>query len=175
MELLDHIVIREGMLTDAENMLKIQKEVIEEEAFLLSDPAEFNKTVDDQKHWIRRILQNEREKILIAEVEGKMAGWLVFQSPNRLRLNHTGSFGMMVQKEYRNMQIGRKLLEALLIWAENHQEIEKVGLGVLSTNERAIHLYRSLGFVEEGRKVNEVKIGNRYVDDILMYKRVKKG
>ena len=81
---------------------------------------------------------------------------------------------MMVQKEYRNMQIGRKLLEALLIRAENHPEIEKVSLGVLSTNARAIPLYRSLGFVEEGRKIDEVKIGNRYVDDILMYKRVKR-
>ena len=175
MESLNQIAIREGLPTDAESMLQIQREVIEEEDFLLTDPAEFNKTVDDQKQWIRRILQNGREKILIAEVDGKMAGWLVFQSPNRLRLNHTGSFGMMVEKEYRNMQIGRKLLEALLIWAENHLEIEKVCLGVLSTNERAIHLYRSLGFVEEGRKVDEVKIGERYVDDILMYKRVKKG
>ena len=175
MESLNQIAIREGLPTDAESMLQIQREVIEEEDFLLTDPAEFNKTADDQKQWIRRILQNGREKILIAEVDGKMAGWLVFQSPNRLRLNHTGSFGMMVEKEYRNMQIGRKLLEALLIWAENHLEIEKVCLGVLSTNERAIHLYRSLGFVEEGRKVDEVKIGERYVDDILMYKRVKKG
>ncbi len=175
MESLNQIAIREGLPTDAESMLQIQREVIEEEDFLLTDQAEFNKTVDDQKQWIRRILQNGREKILIAEADGKMAGWLVFQSPNRLRLNHTGSFGMMVQKEYRNMQIGRKLLEALLIWAENHLEIEKVCLGVLSTNERAIHLYRSLGFVEEGRKVDEVKIGERYVDDILMYKHVKKG
>ncbi|MGM9951163.1 MAG: GNAT family N-acetyltransferase [Lysinibacillus sp.] len=175
MQSLNHIAIREGQIKDAEDMLRIQKEVIEEKDFLLTDSAEFNKTADDQKHWIRCILQNEREKLLIAEVEGKMAGWLVFQSPNRLRLNHTGSFGMMVQKEYRNMHIGRKLLEALLIWAENHEEIEKVSLGVLSINERAIHLYRSLGFLEEGRKVDEVKIGNRYVDDILMYKRVKKG
>ncbi|MGN7115532.1 hypothetical protein [Lysinibacillus odysseyi] len=46
-------------------------------------------------------------------------------------------------------------------------------MGVLSTNERAIHLYRSLGCIEEGRKVKEVKIHNRYVDDILMYKDVK--
>ena len=174
MKSINQITIREGLPTDAESMLQIQRKVVEEKDFLLTDPVEFNKTVDDQNQWIRRILQNEREKILIAEVDGKMAGWLVFQSPNRHRLNHTGSFGMMVQKEYRNMQIGRKLLEALLMWAENHPEIEKVCLGVLSTNERAIHLYRSLGFVEEGRKVDEVKIGEQYVDDILMYKRVKK-
>lgn len=174
MDTLHSITIREGLLNDAENMLRIQKEIIEEKEFLIADPKEFNKTVDDQKQWIRHILQNSREIILVAEVDDKMVGWLVFQSPNRVRLNHTGSFGMMVLKEYRNMKIGRRLLEALLAWAECHEEIEKVCLGVLSSNERAIHFYRSFGFIEEGRKVNEVKIDNRYVDDILMYKNVKK-
>jgi RimJ/RimL family protein N-acetyltransferase len=170
---INQLVIREGVIKDAEDMLRIQKEVIEEKDFLLTDPKEFNKTVDDQEQWIQRILQNSRENILIAEVEGKMAGWSTFQSPNRVRLNHTGSIGMMVQKEYRNMHIGRELLMALLAWAENYAEIEKACLGVLSTNERAIHLYQTLGFKEEGRKVKEVKIDDRYVDDILMYKHVK--
>ncbi|MGN7115533.1 GNAT family N-acetyltransferase [Lysinibacillus odysseyi] len=103
------------MIEDAEMMVRIQKEVVEEEDFLLTDPTEFHKTVDDQKQWIQRILQNSRETILVAEVDAKIAGWLVFQSPNRVRLNHTGSFGMMISKEYRNMQIGRRLLEALLV------------------------------------------------------------
>lgn len=174
MKSLNDAVIREGTLTDAEMTWSIQKEVVKEEEFLLTDPTEFNKTVDDQKQWIERMLQNSRENIFIAEIDDQMVGWIVFQSPNRVRLNHTGTFGMAVLKGYRNRQIGRKLLEALLEWAENHKEIEKVCLGVLSTNERAIHLYRSLGFIEEGRKVNEVNIGDRYVDDILMYKDVTK-
>lgn len=174
MEPLNQLVIRTAAISDAKDMWSIQKEVIEEGDFLLTDPVEFNKTIDNQKHWIQRILQNKREILLIADVADKMAGWLVFQSPNRIRLNHTGSIGMMVKKEFRNRQVGRKLLEALLDWAGQHEEIEKVCLGVLSTNKRAIHLYRSLGFLEEGRKVNEVKIDDRYVDDILMYKDVKK-
>lgn len=174
MESLNQLVIRTAAMGDAEGILNIQKEVVEEGDFLLMDSVEFNKTIADQKQWIQRILQNKREILLIADVADKMAGWLVFQSPNRVRLNHTGSIGMMVKKEFRNRQVGRKLLETLLVWAEQHKEIEKICLGVLSSNDRAIHLYRSLGFLEEGRKVNEVKIGDRYVDDILMYKDVKK-
>ena len=58
-----------------------------------------------------------------------------------------------------------------LDWAEKNPLIEKVSLGVLSTNYRAIALYKSMGFVEEGRKIKEIKINeNEYVDDILMYK-----
>ena len=38
----------------------------------------------------------------------------------------------------------------------------------------AIALYRKNGFVEEGRRIQEVKMADgRYVDDILMYKLVK--
>ncbi len=45
----------------------------------------------------------------------------------------------------------------------------KVELQVRSSNERAIALYRSLGFVEEGRKTRRLKIGpNKYLDDLYM-------
>ncbi|MFY0534332.1 GNAT family N-acetyltransferase [Nannocystis pusilla] len=47
--------------------------------------------------------------------------------------------------------------------------MEKVELHVRSVNARAIELYRSLGFVEEGRKTRRLKIGpNAYFDDIYM-------
>lgn len=81
---------------------------------------------------------------------------------------------MSVLKEFRNKGVGRALIEVILTWAQTHPTIEKVGLAVLATNERAIYLYKSLGFVEEGRRIKEIKIGsNNYVDDILMYKFVK--
>ncbi len=44
-------------------------------------------------------------------------------------------------------------------------------LGVFSTNYRAIALYKRMGFIEEGRKVNEVKLNEKEdMDDILMFK-----
>jgi ribosomal protein S18 acetylase RimI-like enzyme len=65
------------------------------------------------------------------------------------------------------------LLTALLEWAERNPLIEKVSLGVFSTNYRAISLYKSMGFIEEGRKIKEFKTSeNEYIDDILMYKLV---
>jgi RimJ/RimL family protein N-acetyltransferase len=49
-----------------------------------------------------------------------------------------------------------------------------VSLAVLATNERAIAVYKKLGFVEEGRRIKEIKIGpSQYIDDVLMYKMVK--
>jgi RimJ/RimL family protein N-acetyltransferase len=60
-----------------------------------------------------------------------------------------------------------------LAWAEQHPSIEKVSLGVFSTNERAITLYKKMGFIEEGRKIKEFKMSDdEYIDDVLMYKLV---
>ena len=80
---------------------------------------------------------------------------------------------MMIEKDFRNIGIGKLLIKGILNWAELNPFIEKVSLGVFSTNERAIVLYKNMGFIEEGRKIKEFKMGNgEYVDDVLMYQLV---
>ncbi|MGG2055287.1 GNAT family N-acetyltransferase [Lysinibacillus pakistanensis] len=169
----EQIKIRAATEEDAENMLAIQSEVLAEVDYLITTLEEFQQTIDEQRKWIQGKLENERELILIAQYQEKIVGWLVFQSPNRKRLAHTGSFGMMILKEYRGLGIGKRLLEKLLKWAELNPYIEKISLGVFSTNESAIALYKKMGFVEEGRKINEIKLNDKqYIDDVLMYKMV---
>ncbi|MGE7675451.1 N-acetyltransferase family protein [Lysinibacillus sp. NPDC094403] len=169
------INIRVVVEEDAATMLEIQKEVLAEEDFLITTVEEFQRSIDEQKQWIQAKLANERETIFIAQYQGKLVGWLVFQSPHRKRLAHTGTFGMMVLKEFRGLGIGKLLLERVITWAEHNPYIEKISLGVFSTNERAIALYKKMGFVEEGRKINEIKLhDNEYIDDVLMYKMVRK-
>ncbi|MEK3886384.1 GNAT family N-acetyltransferase [Bacillus sp. FSL K6-3431] len=167
------VLIRTGLLNDAKIILDIQQVVISENEFMITVSEEFNKSIDQQRKWIQKIIDNERETIIVAELNGIVVGWLVLQSQNRKRLYHTGSLGMMIHKDFRELGIGKMLINELLHWAELNPLIEKVCLGVLSTNLRAIALYKSMGFVEEGRKVKAIKLNaNKYVDDILMYKMV---
>lgn len=171
---MSQITIRFAETNDAEAMLQVQRDVLAEGQFLMTTLDDFNQTVEGQKRWIQTKLANERETLIIAEVDGFLAGWLVFQSPDRKRLAHTGSFRMMVAKENRSRGVGKRLLTELLTWARQNPLIEKVGLGVFSTNTAAISLYKKMGFVEEGRKVKEVKMSHaNYIDDVLMYQLVK--
>ncbi|MCB5238038.1 GNAT family N-acetyltransferase [Niallia circulans] len=166
-------LIRCGKLEDSEAILNIQNAVISESDYLITTAEEFNQTLEDQQAWIVKILNDDRETILVAELDSELIAFIVFQTNNRKRMNHTGSFGMMISKKYRNKGIGSLLLEALLAWAKKNPMIEKVSLGVFSTNYRAISFYKRMGFIEEGRKIKEFKIAeNEYVDDILMYKMV---
>jgi RimJ/RimL family protein N-acetyltransferase len=166
--------IRPVRAEDAEAVLSIQREVVGEKDYFIAVSEEFNKTTEEHQEWIQKIIEHERETMFVAEIEGKVVGWIVFKSQERKRMHHTGSFAIMLQKDFRNKGIGKLLIHELLRWAEEHPIIEKVSLGTFSTNSRAIELYKKLGFVEEGRKVNEFKFNeNEYVDDVLMYKLVK--
>jgi len=62
----------------------------------------------------------------------------------------------------------------VIAWAQDNAVIEKLAFGVFPGNETALGLYRKMGFIEEGRKVKEVKFGpSKYKDCILTYRFVK--
>ncbi len=164
-------MLRTACVEDASVVLEIQREVIGERDYFINVPEDFEKTPEQQREWIEKISANPRDIMIVAEIDGKVVGWIVFISQVRKRMAHTGSFGVMIKREYRGSGIGKQLLQGMLAWAEKNPLIEKVCLGAFSTNHRAIALYESMGFVEEGRKVKEFKFGdNEYADDVLMYK-----
>jgi putative acetyltransferase len=85
-----------------------------------------------------------------------------------LRRMHVRSLGLGVALPWQGRGIGRRLLAQALDWADNWAGVLRVELHVHADNERAMALYRSLGFVEEGRhKAYGLKNG-RYVDSFSM-------
>ncbi|MBN8191860.1 GNAT family N-acetyltransferase [Bacillus sp. NTK074B] len=170
-------IIRNVTVEDVKVLLDIERSVISEGKYFIvvSEEAE-EKPLQKERERIQRILDNRRETLIVAEVNGVVVGSIEFRSQTRKRLSHTGSVSMSISKYYRDMGIGKALLKALLDWAEENPFIEKVSLGVLSTNHRAISLYKQMGFLEEGRLIKEYKLDHGvYIDDVLMYKPVMKG
>lgn len=167
--------IRTGELRDTENLIEISDFVVSEGEYFIIVSEELEKSsLEEEREQIQKILDNERETLIVAEIDGAVVGSIKIRSNKLKRMSHTGTISMSLSKNYRGLGIGKLLLQAMLDWAEKNPIIEKVSLGVLSTNHRAISLYKSMGFVEEGRLIKEYKINeDTYVDDILMYKFVK--
>jgi RimJ/RimL family protein N-acetyltransferase len=63
---------------------------------------------------------------------------------------------------------GGEAMLLLMNYAFNELDFQRIGLGVFEPNERAVALYRSLGFVEEGRLRRKYYYKGRYHDEILM-------
>ncbi|MDB5871710.1 MAG: hypothetical protein JWQ07_1152 [Ramlibacter sp.] len=94
------------------------------------------------------------------------AGLHVLQAS--LRRMHVRGLGLSVSPDWQERGVGRRLLSRLLDWADNWAAVLRVELHVHADNDRAIALYRSMGFEEEGRhKAYGLKNG-RYVDCFSM-------
>jgi len=60
-------------------------------------------------------------------------------------------------------------MNELIDWAKNNPGVEKVCLSVHANNERAINLYKSLGFVQEGYLKKDLRFPDgSYIDTVLM-------
>jgi RimJ/RimL family protein N-acetyltransferase len=160
--------IREALLHDAMQIVAIKQEIITTTSFFVSAPEEIPKDVQREKLRIEES-KTKGNLILVAEVNEEVVGFLEFKRNPMQRLNHTGSFGMGIQKEHRGVGIGTSMLAYLIAWALVQEGLEKICLGVLSNNERALHVYHKLGFQEEGRQRKQVRFEDgTYADDIWM-------
>jgi RimJ/RimL family protein N-acetyltransferase len=117
--------------------------------------------------------ENRRGRMLGAYVDGQLMGNLDIVRQQPARRNHVASLSMGLLKDLQRQGIGRALVEEAIAWAKRKGNIEKVSLYVRSHNTPAIALYQKLGFIEEGRRVKEWRVGGEYVDEILMYKWLK--
>ena len=104
----------------------------------------------------------------VAEEEGRIVGWCdVTPGSAAVGTAHVGRLGMGVLIGYRGRKVGRRLIHATIEKARM-LGLEKIELGVFSSNEPALALYRSLGFQEEGRKKRGRFVDGIYDDVILM-------
>ena len=135
-------------------------------------PDERQPTVEKRQEWIREYRDKPNSVAILAELEdapGRCIGEISFKGWEFRRMAHHGHFGLSVHSEFQNDGIGRALVQAVIDWAREHPVIEKVCLGVLEPNARARHLYTSLGFTEDYRKLREFKRGpGDYINDIQM-------
>jgi ribosomal protein S18 acetylase RimI-like enzyme len=104
-------------------------------------------------------------------VDGKLSGMVVFSRPSRPKLAHTGDVGAMyVRDSARGTGLSDALMAALLEHASH--VVEQVQLTVNAENARAIKFYERHGFREIGRIPRSLHVGDRYYDDLLMFRRV---
>ncbi len=167
------LVVRNPTLQDAHSFVQIMRDVASEGQYTMAEPDEVSWTDNSKREDIKERLEEPGDLALVAEVSGKVVGFLEFENGRRRRTRHSGMFSIFILRGCREIGIGSALITSLLDWATQHPFIEKVTLAVFSTNERAIAVYQKLGFQIEGRCPHDMKVGTEYVDSILMYKLVK--
>ena len=168
------VIIRTALADDAEVILEYARIILAEDLYNILTLEEFQMTTEKEREWIQSHYDNPAHIILIAEVNGRLAGLLGFENGGRKRLAHHGMLHMSVGSEFREKGVGMALLQTLINWASENTTIERLTLSVFANNYKALGLYKKMGFAEEGRQEKGVKLElGKYVDNVLIYKFVK--
>lgn len=129
--------------------------------------------LDEEKEWLSK-KDGLKEILYVIEVDGRIIASIGATISKVAERSHICEFGMTVLKEFRNQGIGRKLIQKLLEWTEN-RDVLIVELYVFSINTHAIHLYSDLGFLEDGRVKNGIKLRNGEYCDLIHMSRYTEG
>lgn len=159
--------------SDAASVLAMARATAADAPWNITTPAEFTLSEDEERAWIAEHRERPSWVAVVALVDGATVGLVHFEGSLRERLAHRGSVGLQVAAAWRGRGVGDALMASLLAWAAAAPGVEKVCLGVIEENAPAVALYRKHGFVEEARRPREVRYGDRYVADLLMYRFVK--
>ncbi len=128
-----------------------------------SEKPDRNKTRQDLK------AKNEENFILGYFEEEALVGIVGFIRYARQKTRHKGFiWGMFVYPEQRGKGIGKALMQACMEKARRIVGLEKVNLSVIAVQQRALQLYRDLGFVEYGLEKGASKVIGRNYDEVFM-------
>lgn len=163
------VVLRNGERKDGEAVLDNFIATHAESDYLLTYPEECSFTVEMESNYLEKKKNDEREVEILATLDDKVVGTAGIDSVGRgIKVAHRCTFGVSILKEYWGMGIGRELTMAA-IEAAKSAGYTQIELDVVKENERAINLYKTLGFVEYGENERGFKnIEGEYQSLILM-------
>jgi len=160
------LTVRPAEIEDAESICALLDAVGAENIYLATVPGE--STVNHIKALIREQSTN-RCLLLVGDSRGEIVGVLGFIGGVFKKISHVVEIGMAIKRDSRNAGLGSTLLREGIAWARK-RGFHRLELGVLSTNEQAISLYKKFGFQEEGVRKSRYQINGIWVDEILMSK-----
>ena len=148
-------IIREYHFSDAEYLIKVINSVCREQKWMHT--SNFAPTYE----WEEALSAiNHEHLILVAAVDQKIVGWCrVFVG------GYCGDVGIGLLREFRDMQIGTRLLNKAVEWSMS-RGLSTLKLSCRLDNKRALHLFKKFGFracnVNDGAMLNMVNMAVIY-------------
>jgi ribosomal protein S18 acetylase RimI-like enzyme len=116
-----------------------------------------------------------RDKFVLGAFDdsGSLVGIVAFVRESGLKTAHKGNvFGMYLAPEMRRQGLGKSLMLELIRIARGCDGLEQINLAVISENDIAKKLYKSLGFEVYGVEHNALKYNGLYFDEDFMVLKV---
>jgi RimJ/RimL family protein N-acetyltransferase len=160
--------VRSAIEKDAKELSELRLQIDGETENLDREKGEAFIDIPGFERIIKADTENRRNLFLVAEVHDRIVGFSRCEGILLKRFNHKVEFGICILKEFWGYRMGENLLKESVSWADSNG-IKKITLHVLETNEKAIKLYKKLGFEIEGiLKKDRILSDGNYYSTIIM-------
>lgn len=167
------VVLRNAIPEDSAELIEYLKATCAETPFLIREPDEITITEEQEKQFIQAKIDDERELMLVAFIDGKHVGncSLMRIAPYK-RYKHRCDVAIALYKEYCGCGIGKAMLQTVLNVAKK-VGYEQAELEVMAENKDAIGMYEGLGFKKFGTFPDNMKYADgSYMDAYWMMKKL---
>jgi RimJ/RimL family protein N-acetyltransferase len=161
-------ILRTPKWEDLDDFLDLINSLVEERAEISRTELVSREEEIDFLSKVLSRLEKDEMFFLVAEVDGKVVASSEIDKRSGYE-EHVGVIGIAIKSGFRDLGIGTEMMKTLV------GQAEKMGLKVLTltafaSNERAIHVYEKVGFVQTGRVLKKHFKDGKYVDEIIMTK-----
>jgi len=161
------IRFRAARAGDAADLLELKKALDQETHFMLLEPGERTEGPGDVAADLDQAARQDNSVVLVAESAGRLVGYAEARGGRFRRNQATAHLVIGVLAGAQGKGAGTGLLRELKRWAPA-QQIHRLELTVMAHNQRAIDLYRRMGFTIEGLRRECLALDGRLVDELYM-------
>lgn len=153
---------------DAKNLSEVRLQIDSETENMDREKGEAYIDEVGFRQLIKEDTESEHNLFLVCESNGSIVGFSRCEGNQLKRMSHKVEFGVCVLKDFWGYGIGTNFLKETIRWADTNN-IKKITLNVLETNEKAIMLYKKYGFKEEGLlKMDKLLSDGNYYNTVIM-------
>ncbi len=144
-------LLRNGVKEDGAEVYEVFNATHAETDYLLSYPDENSYDPKQEGDFLEKLTNSANSIEILAIVDGKIAGTAGIEPiGEKFKVKHRADFGISILKEYWGLGLGKALAKACIQCAKEAGYVQ-LELNAVAENERALSLYKSLGFEEFGR------------------------
>lgn len=125
----------------------------------------------NEREWFENAIKDMSNKRVIFSIVFTETDELIgyFQLNDINFINNNASLGIVIgEKTFQGKGLGKEIIKIGTDYGFNNLGLDKISLDVVSSNERAINLYKKLGFVIEGNFINHFFFNGKYHDIVRM-------
>lgn len=163
----EEVTLRPAVPDDASEIINTVRSTSLERSYVLME--KYGKNAETEKAYIKD-MDRRHNLLLVAVVNGAVVGSLAaLQSDggHRPHTAHILNVGLHLMKDFRGLGIGTRMLQYTIAWAKE-QGFKKLEASIFTTNKRSLNLFSKSGFVEDGTRRKQIRVGKNYIDEVYM-------